>query len=91
MSAVEEGAWTEELDLSFYAESSMTLPGKGEPGSGCGEWYPEKFCDECGEPHLGRSACQQRTCPECWRTWARNRAEKITRRLGAARYAAEGG
>jgi len=85
------GAWPEEIDISFYADSSMTLPGKGEPGDGCGEWYPSQFCDECGEPHFGLSRCEQRSCPHCWGAWSRRRAEKITRRLAAARYAAEDG
>lgn len=87
----EPGRWQETLDVSFYAESSMTLPGMGDPGEGCGEWYPREFCDECGEPHFGVSRCEQRGCPSCWGPWSRRRAEKITRRLGAARYAAEDG
>lgn len=87
----EPGRWQEELDLSFFASTSMTLPGMGEPGAGCGEWYPREFCNECGEPHFGVSRCEQRGCPSCWGPWARRRSEKITRRLGAARYAAEGG
>jgi len=91
MAATEAGAWSESLDLSFYADSSMTLPGKSGRGEGCGEWYPREFCDECGEPRLGKSVCQQRGCPECWRSWTRNRAEGVTKRLGAARYVAEDG
>lgn len=87
----EAGAWSEELGVSFFADTSMTLPGKSEPGAGCGEWYPREFCDECGEPHFGKSACQNRGCPNCWVSWTRNRAEKITRRLAAARHVAEGG
>lgn len=89
--AADDGAWSEDLDVSFFADASMTLPGKSEPGAGCGEWYPREFCDECGEPHFGESRCQNRGCPNCWRSWARNRAEKITRRLGAARHVAEAG
>jgi hypothetical protein len=85
------GAWPEDLDTRFYASSSMSIPGKGSPGENCGEWFPQEFCDECGEPHLGRSRCEQRTCPSCWSSWTRRRAEKITRRLGSARYAAEDG
>lgn len=80
------GAWPEEMDVRFVAESAMSIPGKGSPGSNCGEWYPKEFCDECGEPHLGASRCEQRTCPDCWAAWSRRRAEKITRRLGAARH-----
>lgn len=83
------GAWPEEIDVRFVADGSMSVPGKGKPGKNCGEWYPTEFCDECGEPHFGASRCEQRTCPDCWASWSRRRAEKITRRLGSARYAAE--
>lgn len=85
------GEWPEGLDVEFYAETAMGIPGKGEPGENCGEWFPKEFCDECGEPSLGVSRCEQRTCPNCWGAWTRRRAEKIARRLGAARYAAEEG
>ena len=84
------GAWPEEMDdVRFYADSSMTLPGMGEPGERCGEWFPQEFCDECGEPHLGVSRCEQRQCPNCSGAWSRRRAEKATVRLGAGRFAAE--
>jgi hypothetical protein len=83
------GAWPEDLDLTFYAESSVTLPGMSEPGENCGVWGPQEFCDECGEPSFGPSQCEQRGCPNCWWKWSGNRAENITVRLGAARYAAE--
>lgn len=82
----EAGAWPENLEISAYADSSMSIPGKGEPGKNCGEWYPQEFCDECGEPRLDVSRCEQRTCPRCWGAWARRRSEKIARRLGAARF-----
>lgn len=81
------GAWPEDMEERYVAETSMSLPGKGSPGKNCGEWFPKEFCDECGEPHLGVSRCEQRTCPNCWGAWTRRRAEKIARRLGAARYA----
>lgn len=83
----EAGAWPEDMETRFYAEGSMAIPGKGDPGANCGEWFPKEFCDECGEPHLGVSRCEQRTCPNCSGAWTRRRAEKITRRLAAARYA----
>jgi len=85
----EAGAWPEEMDIGYYADSSMTLPGMGEPGKRCGEWFPHEFCDECGEPQLGVSRCEQRQCPHCSVAWSRRRAEKITVRLGAARHVAE--
>lgn len=85
------GAWPEDVDTRFYAEGSMAIPGQGTPGARCGEWFPKEFCDECGEPHLGVSRCEQRTCPNCWGAWTRRRAEKIARRLGAARHDADAG
>lgn len=87
----EAGAWTEDLDVGLYADTAVTLPGKARKGKGCGEWIPREFCDSCGEPRFAPEACQQRGCPDCWRTWSRKRAEGITKRLGAARYAAEEG
>lgn len=89
---VPSGAWPEEMDdIRFVADSAMTLPGKSRPGENCGEWYPQEFCDECGEPRFGESRCHNRGCPNCWFMWSRRRAEKIARRLGAARYVAEEG
>jgi len=87
----EVGAWQEQLDVSFFADSSMTLPGKGEPGKNCGDWYPAEFCKVCGEPQFGESRCEQRSCPSCWAKWSRNRTEGATRRLAVARYVASEG
>jgi len=82
-------AWPEGMDVRFYADSSMTIPGQGARPESCGVYYPSEFCDECGEPTFGKSFCERRLCPDCWWRWSRNRAENITVRLGAARYAAE--
>jgi hypothetical protein len=83
------GAWSEDLDTEFYAESSMTLPGESEPGTNCGVWGPQDFCDGCGDVGFGPSRCEQRGCPNCWWKWSGNRTEKAVVRLGAARYAAD--
>jgi hypothetical protein len=80
------GSWPEEIDISVYADSSMTIPGMGERGVNCGEWYPAEFCEMCGTVHSGVSYCQQRGCPACWDTWTGNRAESIVRRLTAFRW-----
>jgi hypothetical protein len=85
------GAWSEELDVSIYAASSLTLPGMGEPGKNCGEAIPIEYCEECGEPHFATVSCDQRQCPDCWRSWQADRAEGIVRRLAAARRAAGDG
>lgn len=85
----EESAWPE--DLGNFAERYFNLPGKSQQPDGCGEWYPKEFCDSCGEPHLGRSFCENRNCPECWIRWTGSSARRIARRLGAARQAADRG
>jgi hypothetical protein len=85
------GAWPEEVDISYYADSAMTIPGMGDRGTNCGDWYPAEFCEECGTVHAGASMCQQRGCPDCWDTWTGNRAEAIVRRLTALRWAREDG
>jgi hypothetical protein len=68
------------------ADSHMTIPGMSDSGDGCGEWAPRDFCDTCGEVHFGEHRCQQRGCPDCWSTWATQRAEKVVYRLQARRY-----
>lgn len=68
----------------------MTLPGMGDRGKKCGEWYPREFCWECGEPHVGQNRCMNRDCPECWRPWRQDRVFGITRRLSALRQAGDG-
>jgi hypothetical protein len=83
------GAWPEDMETRFYAETSVTLPGMSSPGKNCGVWGPQDFCDECGEVGFGPSQCEQRSCPNCWWKWSGNRAENVTVRLGAARYAAD--
>ena len=85
------GAWPEEMDdIRFYADSALTIPGKSEPPSECGEWGFREFCDCCGEPRAGPHRCQQRKCPDCWATWRANDAASITARLSAARRDADG-
>lgn len=88
---VEAGRWQEEIDYSVFADSSMTLPGQGEPGARCGEWAPMDFCDECAEVGFGQNRCEQRTCPNCVGKWTRERATGATRRIQAARWAEDDG
>lgn len=85
------GAWPEDVDISFYASSSVTIPGMGSPGSGCGEWGPREFCSRCGELHFGPHRCEKRECPDCWTTWTARRSEAITRRIMAGRWAEDDG
>lgn len=88
--AEEQGAWDEDLEISIYGEEVWTLPGMGEQPASCGRWYVESFCDEA-HLNFGVSRCQNRDCPSCWGSWSQTRSEKVARRLGAARYAAESG
>lgn len=83
------GEWPEDLDIGVYADTSMAIPGQGSPGDRCGEFYPSRFCDQCGEPHFSRSQCNGRECPNCWKEQVTRRAISISHRLGAARHAAD--
>jgi hypothetical protein len=87
----EPGAWAEDLDVPIYADSSLTLPGMGDPGKNCGEAIPIEFCEKCGEPHFSTVSCDQRQCPDCWESWRGDRTEGVVRRLAAARRAAGDG
>lgn len=88
----EPGAWSEQEGLDAYGDTSIwTLPGYGDSGDGCGEWFPRAFCDAHGHIDLGTHHCENRGCPRCWSLWSRNKAVAITRRLGTARYAADDG
>lgn len=89
--ASDAGAWPEEMDgIRFVADSALTIPGKSESPSDCGEWGFREFCDTCGEPRAGPHRCQQRKCPDCSDTWRGNDAASITARLSAARREADG-
>jgi len=76
--------WSEGLEP--YGVTPWELPGKGERGAGCGEWYPESVCETCGEPRFKSRVCGARSCPECWTVWARNAAVRATVRVQAFRY-----
>lgn len=82
----EAGRWQEELDYGVYADSSMTLPGQGEPGPNCGVWKPADFCDECADIGHAPNRCERRSCPNCDGEWTRQRAVGATVRLQGARH-----
>lgn len=85
------GAWPEEMGgVSFYADSSLTIPGQSDPPGDCGKWGPKEFCKACGDVHIGPQRCQRRLCRDCWETWRGQRAAAVTQRLAGARRAAEG-
>jgi hypothetical protein len=75
-----------ELDVESYADSSMTIPGQGEPGPNCGVWKPADFCDNCGEVGFAENRCERRSCPNCDGEWTRQRAVGATVRIQAKRH-----
>lgn len=84
------GAWPEEMETRFYADTSLTIPGQSDPPGDCGVWGPKEFCKACGDVHIGPQRCQRRLCRECWETWRGKRASAVTRRFAGARRAADG-
>lgn len=78
------GAWSE--DLGRWGSQPWNLPGQGDRGARCGEYYPESVCDECGEPSFGSHTCGRRSCPECWGVWAKESGVRATRRVQEFRY-----
>lgn len=75
-----------DLGVRVYGEEDWTLPGMGESGPRCGEYYPDGVCSECGRIHHGTHQCGRRSCPDCWGTWAKDSAFRATVRLQAYRH-----
>lgn len=88
---IELHADQEELEFESYADSAMTIPGQGKPGENCETWQPFEFCDVCGEPQMGMSRCERRTCPNCYKMWDKERTIGGVQRLAKARYAEDDG
>jgi len=80
----EAGEWSEGLEP--FGVTAWQLPGQGDRGAGCGEWYPEAVCETCGEPRFTSRVCGARSCPDCWGVWAKDAAVRATVRLQAFRY-----
>jgi hypothetical protein len=77
------GAWDE--DLGRWGSGKWNLPGYGETGPKCGEWYAEAVCDGCGHLELGTHNCGRRSCPNCWGIWAKEAAVRATVRVQSFR------
>lgn len=78
------GAWNE--DLGQWGSDEWKLPGQGERGARCGEWYPEAVCDACGEVHFSTHICGKRSCPDCWTSWGHDGSVRATERVQGFRY-----
>ena len=77
------GSWDE--DLGRWGSETWNLPGYGEKGPRCGEWYAEAVCDECGYLDEGTHSCGRRSCPECWGIWAKEAGVRAATRLQSFR------
>jgi Zn-finger nucleic acid-binding protein len=73
-------------DLGRYGNDSWEIPGFGDRGPRCGEWYPDAVCSECGEVSFTTHTCGRRVCPDCWGVWAKEAAVRATKRVQAFRY-----
>ena len=69
-----------------WGVTDWRLPGQGEPGPRCGEWYPSAVCETCGKPDLTTHTCGRRCCPECWGVWANESAVRAAHRIQSFRY-----
>lgn len=78
------GAWDE--NLKKWGVTEWWLPGEGEPGPKCGDWYPSAVCETCGEPDFGTHTCGRRSCPDCWGVWAQESGVRATHRVQSYRY-----
>lgn len=75
--------WDE--NLGRYGSEKWNLPGYGEAGPKCQEWYAEAVCDECGHLALGTHNCGRRSCPNCWGLWAQEAGVRATERVQSFR------
>ena len=76
--------WSEGLEP--WGVEPFVLPGFGEKGARCGEWYSSGVCDTCARIHLTTHTCGKRSCPDCWGVWAKEAGVRATARVQAFRY-----
>lgn len=84
---LEVGAWPEETNIRYVADGNLTIPGVGTQPDRDGTWVPKTFCSPKGHVNFGPYECGSRECPEHWTDWVSESANRITRRLAAARQA----
>jgi hypothetical protein len=78
------GEWDE--NLKKWGVTDWRLPGQGEPGPRCGEWYAESVCESCGYLGAGTHVCGRRSCPDCWGVWANESGVRAAHRVQSYRY-----
>lgn len=72
-----------------YYESTVRIPGFGNPPNRCRSFDPVGFCEH-GHVLLGRSSCGTRYCPDHWGDWAAQATASVVGRCAAYREAADG-
>jgi hypothetical protein len=78
------GEWDE--NLKAWGVTEWQLPGQGESGPRCGEWYAEAVCESCGHLGAGTHVCGRRSCPDCWGVWAKESAIRASHRVQSFRH-----
>jgi len=71
--------------LGRWGSEPWEMPGFGEKGPRCGEYYPEGVC-EGGHVDWGNHQCGRRSCPRCWSVWAQDGSVRASKRVQAFRY-----
>ena len=71
--------------LGRWGSEPWELPGFGEKGPRCGEYYADGVC-EGGHVDWGSHQCGRRTCPDCWGVWADDGAVRATKRVQSFRH-----
>lgn len=72
--------------LGRWGAERWEPPGFGDSGPRCGLYQPMGVCSGCGDLALTEHICGRRSCPDCWTSWAKKAAVRITRRIQAFRY-----
>lgn len=71
--------------LSRYGSETWNLPGFGDSGPRCGEYFADGVC-EAGHVNWGNHQCGRRTCPSCWSVWAQEGSIRASERVQAFRH-----
>jgi len=71
--------------LGRWGSEPWEMPGFGEKGPRCGEFYPDGVC-EAGHVDWGSHQCGRRSCPRCWGVWAKDGSVRATKRIQSFRY-----
>lgn len=89
MSAVDDQPHGPSEPAATFYESTVKIPGMGEPPERCRDLQPVGFCDS-GHTILGRSSCETRYCPDHWRDYIEEAVIGMVARMAAYRHVQDG-